>query len=65
VGLSGELRAVSQLGTRLNEAAKLSFWRCLVSKSIRKVRVESPPAGLEIIGARSLGETIEVTFSKK
>jgi hypothetical protein len=49
----------------LNEAAKLSFWRCLVSKSIRKVRVESPPAGLEIIGARSLGETIEVTFSKK
>src|SRR5512136_3108637 len=54
VGLSGELRAVSQLGARLNEAAKLGFRRCLVPKSIRKVRVENPPAGLDIIGARSL-----------
>jgi DNA repair protein RadA/Sms len=65
VGLSGELRAVGQLGARLNEAAKLGFRRCLVPKSIRKARVESQPAGLEIIGARSLGEAIEVALSKK
>src|SRR5512136_2077276 len=63
VGLSGELRAVSQLGARLNEAAKLGFRRCLVPKSIRKARVESAPAGLEIIGARSLGEAIDVALA--
>jgi len=54
---------VSQLGARLNEAAKLGFRRCLVPKSIRKARVESQPAGLEIIGARSLGEAIDVALA--
>jgi DNA repair protein RadA/Sms len=63
VGLSGELRAVSQLGARLNEAAKLGFRRCLVPKSIRKPHIESAPAGLEIIGARSLGEAIDVALA--
>jgi DNA repair protein RadA/Sms len=65
VGLSGELRAVSQLAARLNEASKLGFRRCLVPKSIRKARIESTPAGLEIIGARSLGEAIEVAIGRK
>jgi len=65
VGLSGELRAVSQLQARLNEASKLGFRRCLVPKSIRKARIESAPGGLEIIGARSLGEAIEVAIGKR
>ncbi len=64
VGLSGELRAVSQLAARLNEAGKLGFRRCLVPKSIRKARIESAPAGLDIIGARSLGEAIDVALNK-
>jgi DNA repair protein RadA/Sms len=62
VGLSGELRAVSQLGARLNEAAKLGFRRCLVPKGL-KSRVASQPAGLDIVGARSLGEAIEVALA--
>jgi DNA repair protein RadA/Sms len=33
VGLSGELRAVSQLDRRVNEAARLGFKRCLVPKT--------------------------------
>jgi DNA repair protein RadA/Sms len=32
VGLSGELRAVSQLDRRVAEAARLGFKRCLVPK---------------------------------
>jgi DNA repair protein RadA/Sms len=64
VGLSGELRAVSQLAARLNEASKLGFRRCLVPKSIRKARIESAPAGLDIIGARSLGEAIDIALNK-
>jgi DNA repair protein RadA/Sms len=56
---------VSQLAARLNEASKLGFRRCLVPKSIRKQRTESAPAGLDIIGARSLGEAIDVALGKK
>jgi len=62
VGLAGELRAVGQLAARLNEAAKLGFRRCLVPKSLRRPRPTSAPAGLEIIGARSLGEAIEAAL---
>ncbi len=64
VGLSGELRAVGQLAARLNEASKLGFRRCLVPKSIRKPPIESAPAGLDIIGARSLGEAMDVALNK-
>jgi len=64
VGLSGELRAVSQLAARLNEASKLGFQRCLVPKSIRKQRIENAPAGLEVIGARSLGEAMDVAIGQ-
>jgi DNA repair protein RadA/Sms len=64
VGLSGELRAVSQLVARLNEASKLGFRRCLVPKTIRKQRIESAPAGLDIIGVRSLGEAIDVALAR-
>ena len=35
IGLSGELRAVSQLSMRLNEAAKLGFKRILVPRTRR------------------------------
>jgi len=37
VGLSGELRAVSQLERRVSEAARLGFKRCLVPKAGAKV----------------------------
>jgi len=37
VGLSGELRAVSQLDRRINEAARLGFKRCLVPKVSAKI----------------------------
>jgi DNA repair protein RadA/Sms len=59
VGLSGELRSVGQLQPRLNEAAKLGFKRCLVPKGMRRGR-EDAPKGLELIGARSLGEALEL-----
>src|SRR5690606_34241294 len=36
VGLSGELRTVSQMAMRLNEAAKMGFKRALVPKTRRK-----------------------------
>jgi DNA repair protein RadA/Sms len=56
VGLSGELRAVSQLDRRVNEAARLGFKRCLVPKVGAKV---SPvPKGIELIPVSTLREAI-------
>lgn len=61
VGLSGEVRSVSQLGQRLNEAAKLGFARCILPKTTRKV--EHPPAGLALTPVRSLGEALDAALS--
>jgi DNA repair protein RadA/Sms len=61
VGLSGEIRGVSQTETRLKEAVKLGFSRGLISsKSIRalKNRIE-----LELIGVSSVQELLEVLFA--
>jgi DNA repair protein RadA/Sms len=60
VGLSGELRAVSQLKTRLNEAAKLGFKRCLVPQSRHLDKVKLPE--LEILNARSLAQALEIAL---
>ncbi len=55
VGLSGELRAASQLERRLNEAARLGFKRCIVPK----VGAKSAPAkDIEIVAVGSLREAI-------
>jgi len=61
VGLSGELRAVSQLEPRMKEAAKLGFRRCIVPRT-RQLNMETIPAGLEIIGCRTLHEAIEAAM---
>ena len=61
VGLSGELRAVGQLASRLNEAAKLGFRRCIVPKTVRQP-ANGYPAGIEILKARSLREAVELAL---
>ncbi|MFC1873750.1 DNA repair protein RadA [Chloroflexota bacterium] len=58
VGLSGELRAVSQLERRVNEAARLGFKRCLVPKTGSKI--SPPPGNIELIPASTLKEAIRV-----
>ncbi len=63
IGLSGELRAVSQLEPRLREAAKLGFRRCIVPRS-RQLKEGSRPEGLEIIQCRTLYEAVDVALIK-
>ncbi len=58
VGLSGELRAVSQLDRRLNEAARLGFKRCLVPKT--SAEVSPAPKDIELIPVSTLREAIGV-----
>ncbi|MEF9438198.1 MAG: hypothetical protein L0922_05500 [Candidatus Mariimomonas ferrooxydans] len=59
VGLSGELRAISQAEIRIKEAAKLDLKRGLVpagNASNAKV------SDIEIIGIRNVEEAIEILF---
>lgn len=55
VGLSGELRSVSQLDRRLSEAAKLGFARALAPSGTQAQKID----GIEIIEARSVVEAID------
>jgi DNA repair protein RadA/Sms len=57
VGLSGELRAVSQLDRRVAEAARLGFKRCLVPKAGANI---SSPKNIKIIPVSTLKEAIKV-----
>ena len=61
IGLSGELRSVGQLPRRLNEAAKLGFTRVLVPKTVAR-KLEHLPVGLEVLGARTLREALEMAL---
>jgi DNA repair protein RadA/Sms len=60
IGLSGELRAVSQLPQRLREAQQLGFRTVIVPRSAR--RVETWPTGLDVIQARSVREALEAAL---
>jgi len=62
VGLSGELRAVSQLDRRVGEAARLGFKRCLVPKV--GARISPAPKDIELIPVSTLREAIGVGLVK-
>jgi DNA repair protein RadA/Sms len=62
VGLSGELRAVSQLERRVAEAARLGFKRCLVPKVSGRI---SKPRDIELISVSTLREAVRVGLVKE
>ena len=61
VGLSGELRPVSQPERRVKEAARLGFKRCLVPRAGAKL---SGGKGIELIPAATLKEAINLGLAK-
>ena len=56
VGLSGEVRSVTQLDHRLSETARLGFRRCIIPAHVRG-DVQAPP-GLKLISVRNVREAI-------
>ncbi len=58
VGLSGEVRAVSMVPGRVQEAKKLGFTTCIIPyvcmESVREIQ------GIKIIGVRNVGEAMEL-----
>ena len=63
LGLSGEVRAVSQLSLRLNEASKIGFKRILVPKIRRKM--EDIPKGIELIECRNIADAVRNTIPQQ
>jgi DNA repair protein RadA/Sms len=60
VGLTGEVRGIGQVETRIQEAQKMGFTRCLVPQSNR-TRL-SGTGGMTITGIRTISEGIENLF---
>ncbi len=60
IGLSGELRAVSQTSMRVREAAKLGFKQVMVPRTHR--RDEAPPDGVKLLRVRTIGEALDLAL---
>lgn len=61
IGLSGEVRAVSNLESKINESKKLGFKRVIVPAS--GMPLKNPPKDIEIIGVSRLIEAISKSVS--
>ena len=58
VGLSGEIRSVTQFERRVREGERLGFKKCLTAK--RQVKSEKKLAGVEIIPASNVKEALDL-----
>jgi DNA repair protein RadA/Sms len=64
VGLSGEVRSVSQIEARLGEAARLGFERVILPRAMQR-RQLAKPDGLTLLPVRSLSEAITTALGPK
>lgn len=67
IGLTGEIRAVSHGESRIKEAVKMGFTRCIVPENTKKQlpeihSAEIPEQKIVIMGATSLKQVIEILF---
>ncbi len=60
VGLTGEIRAVSQMDVRIKEAARMGFTRALVPKT--SAVLQNRKEKMEVVAIRSLKELLENLF---
>ena len=59
VGLGGEVRAVGQIERRIKEAEKLGFSKCIIPHG--NLKGLNQDSGIEILGVKSIQETIKLT----
>lgn len=60
VGLSAEVRSVSQITSRINEADKLGFKKCIVPKNNLKGNLDLKKSQIELIPVGSIKEALDV-----
>ncbi len=58
IGLSGEIRSVSRIATRVSEAARLGFNKCIIPKASLK-QITGEIKGIELIPVKTLAQAIE------
>jgi DNA repair protein RadA/Sms len=57
VGLSGEVRSVAQIDSRINEAQKLGFTRCIVPKN--NLKNKSSPSNIRLTPVTTVREALD------
>ena len=63
VGLAGEVRAISQAESRLKDAAKLGFTRCILpALNVEKMEKSASLKKMELMGVRTVDEAMERLF---
>ena len=60
VGLTGEIRAVSNMNQRLSEIARLGFNQCIIPKKVTEKLVI--PSNLKVFFVRNLAEAVEIAL---
>ncbi|MGX7045659.1 DNA repair protein RadA [Pseudolactococcus plantarum] len=61
IGLTGEIRRVNRIESRINEAAKLGFKKIYVPQN--SVSGVTMPTGIEVIGVATLAEVLQKVFN--
>ena len=59
VGLSGEVRAISQVQQRITEAAKMGFTRCIIPYA--NMEKLGKTGDIKVIGVRNIGEVMNLS----
>jgi DNA repair protein RadA/Sms len=63
VGLAGEVRAISQAESRIKDAAKLGFTRCVLPMlNVEKMEKTAAIRKMELLGVRTVDEAMERLF---
>ncbi|MBN2257661.1 MAG: DNA repair protein RadA [Anaerolineaceae bacterium] len=62
IGLSGELRMVSQIEPRIKEAANLGFKRIVIPKRLNNK--DKRPTDIEVVEVRTIREALETALTK-
>ncbi len=60
VGLSSEVRSVSQVVQRINEAEKLGFRKCVIPKNNLRVKKDIKTKTIEIIPVQTVKEALDI-----
>lgn len=61
IGLSGEVRGVSRIEQRVNEAQKLGFQRIIMPE--KSLKGFTPPPGIEVIGVGTVSEALQTALA--
>jgi DNA repair protein RadA/Sms len=62
VGLTGEVRAISQIAPRIKEAERLGFSQCILPE--KNMKGQPGPSKMKLIGVESVQEAIDHLFKK-